>query len=183
MTVPCSSLGSENLYPLFFSVSSQKSNQLPDLFLWFPSNPTFTLPVSKHFYLRCGTKFQELQISETLAAWTHTVPPGQGHSTFASGSQESSCMTTLQSTVYSTKPAPKPAALCRLSSSHTGNLVALRCHHFSCNPRYPQTILSLLGFCPLCHLSTFNPGTSPVVANLKVQILCSTTSNTLWQPL
>lgn len=71
--------------------------------------------------------------------------------------------------------APRPGALCRLPGSHpweerstlappvlpaTPGILRPPCRSWNC--------------VPLRHRSTFKPGTSPTIANFKVQVLCST---------
>lgn len=73
--------------------------------------------------------------------------------------------------------APRPGALCRLPGSHPWEERSTLAP-----PVLPATPGILRPPCrswdcvPLCHPSTFKPGTSPTIANFKVQILCSTAS-------
>ena len=69
--------GDESWSSPFFSESSQKSNQSPLLFPWFPSEPCLYL-VSELFVSGLCMSFKTKFLG-TPAEWTHAIPPGEGH--------------------------------------------------------------------------------------------------------
>lgn len=132
----------------------------------FHLNPVFTLPQCNLFQLRYVSKFQNCKFHrcrrgrpalflQGRVLCLQSVPGRQLHDQ-------------RRYVVYGKKPSPGSAALRRLPGSDYWNSAATWCPFLQ--TRDPQTTLSLLDSAPLCHLSTFTPGISPTITNLKVQI-------------
>lgn len=101
----------------------------------------------------------------------HTVPLGEVLAMLACRSQESGPQTPWRLTVYSRKPARRPTALCGLPAPTPGNRTAPWCHPLPATQGILRPPCHSRNSAPLGHLNAFNPGSSPKVGNLKVQIL------------
>lgn len=134
----------------------------------FHPSSVFTQPVTNHFFYLCHmTPFESPNFIDSCSVHLHIPPRGTRGSQWSSVSYWDTCREQLPHPatflVYGKlrrKRNLDPLFAADFPAQMLGNSTALRCPHYFCDPKDPETLLFHLGFCtasPSEPLKQFGP--------------------------